>query len=291
MMSATPSPRELLVTYRCGIRDLTRQIHALMSKALSRDELFDIGVQGMLEAAPRYDPTLGVPFWTFAYPRVRGAMIDAVRLLMPVPPHLYRRLATADASLRASVVGSLAHQEAVRAMGEAIEAVGVVTPQALAVSQGEMLGVEDGLDRPSIPDTYEVDTDEVEPRELDAPRDDGASLVMREAIGAHEALETHHMHAALHAAMAQLTLQERMILRGLYFEERGLVNRELGLSKAWTSRIHTRALRRLKDMLAEWSDVPAKPRRASEACPIALIPTDRHDEPDDAEHEIEEAAA
>jgi len=136
-------------------------------------------------------------------------------------------------------------------MVEATESLGRVSPEVLAIAWGEIPGVADGLDRPSVPDAYEVEADELATESTD---DDGSSRVMRvQALCAYQAIETHHLHAALHAAMEQLTLQERMILRGLYFEERGLVNRELGLSKAWTSRIHTRALRRLRDMLArEW---------------------------------------
>jgi hypothetical protein len=41
--------------------------------------------RGQLQAARRYDPDSGVQFWTFAYPRVHGAMLDAIREAMPLP--------------------------------------------------------------------------------------------------------------------------------------------------------------------------------------------------------------
>lgn len=253
------SPQALLVQYGSQVRAVAQEVQSLRSRGFSREELFGLGVQGMLESARRYDPALGTQFWSFAYPRVRGAMIDAVRQWTPMRHALHRQLSGAEAALRASIVGSHAHQAAQRRMAEATQALGRVSPEVLAIAWGETSGVEDGLDRPSVPDAYEADELGAEVQD-----DDGSSRVMRvDALCAYEALETHHLHAALHAAMAQLTLQERMILRGLYFEGRGLVFEELGWSKSWSSRIHTRALRRLRQMLAsEWAVERAEPKCA-----------------------------
>lgn len=40
------------------------------------DDLMSVGAMAMLDAADRYDPETGNTFWTFAYPRVWGAMMD-----------------------------------------------------------------------------------------------------------------------------------------------------------------------------------------------------------------------
>ena len=45
----------------------------------SIDELQSAGYEGLIEAAMRYDPSIGVPFASYAHFRVRGAMIDAAR--------------------------------------------------------------------------------------------------------------------------------------------------------------------------------------------------------------------
>jgi RNA polymerase sigma factor for flagellar operon FliA len=49
----------------------------------SVDELESAGLEGLVQAALRYDPTSGVPFRLFAHYRVRGAMIDAARDAAP----------------------------------------------------------------------------------------------------------------------------------------------------------------------------------------------------------------
>jgi RNA polymerase sigma factor for flagellar operon FliA len=43
------------------------------------DDLVAFGSQGLVEAAGRFDPARGVSFRSFAYYRIRGAMIDGIR--------------------------------------------------------------------------------------------------------------------------------------------------------------------------------------------------------------------
>ncbi len=44
------------------------------------EELVHLGVAGLLEAKKRFDETLGVPFPVFASMRIRGAMLDQIRM-------------------------------------------------------------------------------------------------------------------------------------------------------------------------------------------------------------------
>lgn len=43
------------------------------------DELFNLGIIGLLEAKNRFDPDRGIPFLVFASSRIRGAMLDHIR--------------------------------------------------------------------------------------------------------------------------------------------------------------------------------------------------------------------
>ena len=43
------------------------------------DELISVGTIGLIEAIDRYDPGRGVPLASFAYPRIKGAIIDEGR--------------------------------------------------------------------------------------------------------------------------------------------------------------------------------------------------------------------
>jgi RNA polymerase sigma factor for flagellar operon FliA len=49
------------------------------------DELMQVGMIGLLEAARAFDPTKGIEFESFALSRVRGAILDEVRQLSYLP--------------------------------------------------------------------------------------------------------------------------------------------------------------------------------------------------------------
>jgi RNA polymerase sigma factor for flagellar operon FliA len=51
---------------------------------LEPDDLIAIGVEAVLRAADRYDPDRGVSFSTFAYLRVRGAMMEGIGAVGPL---------------------------------------------------------------------------------------------------------------------------------------------------------------------------------------------------------------
>lgn len=56
------------------------------------DDLVAFGFGGLLEAQHRFDPARGVRFQTFAYHRVRGAMLDGVRKMAYLPRRAHERL-------------------------------------------------------------------------------------------------------------------------------------------------------------------------------------------------------
>lgn len=52
---------------------------------VDKDDLKSAGTEGLIDAVTRYDPEQGATFRTFAYQRVRGAMIDYTRKMDIVP--------------------------------------------------------------------------------------------------------------------------------------------------------------------------------------------------------------
>ncbi len=64
---------------------VTQLARAMRSQVgiLPLEEYESAGNEALVKAALRYDPTTGVPFQGYAYLRIRGAMIDAVRAENP----------------------------------------------------------------------------------------------------------------------------------------------------------------------------------------------------------------
>lgn len=66
------------------VRQLAGTLVRRLPSHITLDELVAQGNLGLVEARRRYDPSRGVPFAGFAAPRIRGAMIDALRHEDPV---------------------------------------------------------------------------------------------------------------------------------------------------------------------------------------------------------------
>src|SRR5262245_34150501 len=74
------------------VRACAAKLKETLPREIEFDELVQCGMQGLLEAADRYDRRHGVAFTTFAYYRVRGAMFDGLRQMGWVPRGEYARL-------------------------------------------------------------------------------------------------------------------------------------------------------------------------------------------------------
>ncbi len=61
------------------VRKIANDVHRLVHRKIEVDELINMGTIGLIESARRYDPQRGFQFSTFAYYRIKGAILDGVR--------------------------------------------------------------------------------------------------------------------------------------------------------------------------------------------------------------------
>ena len=77
---------EALVMAHLGmVKRVALHLKARIPPFMELDELMQVGMIGLLEAARAYDPTKGIEFESFALSRVRGAILDEVRQLSYLP--------------------------------------------------------------------------------------------------------------------------------------------------------------------------------------------------------------
>ena len=79
------------------VRGLAVRLRAELSLHGELEDLVAFGFGGLLEAHQRFDPGRGVRFQTFAYHRVRGAMLDGVRKMARLSRRAHERAREADA--------------------------------------------------------------------------------------------------------------------------------------------------------------------------------------------------
>jgi len=196
------------------VRRLIRELDLSCDPA----DLRAYGHQGVLEAKQRFDPARGVRFSTFAYYRVRGAVLDGVRAQGFIKRRAYAKLKAFEAT------DSLAEQ-----YGEAVPAAGDLSTEARARD------IEDALGKISA--AYVLSAlGQSEQQSHDTPD---------------AQIEAAQNRGAVHEGLAGLPEKERRLLEAVYFEgttieEAGM---QLGLSKSWASRIHAKALSRMRKTL------------------------------------------
>jgi RNA polymerase sigma factor for flagellar operon FliA len=186
------------------VHRLAGKLQRELSLAGEKDDLVAFGYGGLLEARQRFDPSRGIRFQTFAYHRVRGAMLDGVRQMARLPRRAHEKIKS-EAS---GTVDSLPR------------------PTALDKSfhrMSAMLTMGAGL-----PASNETESPE-------------AKLLRSEGI------------ARVTACLAKLPSRERRVVRAVYFEGRKLddIAADLGISKSWASRLHTKALAELRQSMDE----------------------------------------
>ncbi|MGF1467266.1 MAG: sigma-70 family RNA polymerase sigma factor [Sandaracinaceae bacterium] len=219
------SDEEFVRTHEALVRRLAAQVKAQLELPTEVEELAAYGFQGLLEARARFDPTRGVPFAAFAHYRVRGAILDGVRRMAYLPRKVHAR------------------RRAAEALDHVAEEVGerrAVAPQgpAAAGARAALTAADQVLGRASA--AFLLSAVGQAPEE-----DDGATPESVAVSG--------QLRERVRAALGALPPRERALVEGHYFQERTLeeVGATLGISKSWASRLHSRALARLRSLLDE----------------------------------------
>lgn len=70
------------------VRHLVGKLVAELPPGVDVENLESAGVLGLVEAAHYFDPERGILFKTFAYPRIRGAVLDELRRNCPLPQNV-----------------------------------------------------------------------------------------------------------------------------------------------------------------------------------------------------------
>jgi RNA polymerase sigma factor for flagellar operon FliA len=213
---------------------IARQVTRSLGRAVDYDDLVGYGREGLLDAARRYDASRGVPFRAYANYRVRGAILDGVRAMSRLPRRAHERLRGLRAAAGVSEgAAEDVHAPAAPGSGPA-QAEQALTDHLAAMATAMAVGL--------VAETGRGEEGEVTTVAPDA--DPEHSFAKAELLAVvREAIE------ALPADEAELV--RRHYLHGERFDH---VAQELGLSKSWASRLHTRAMTRLTKRLRGATD-------------------------------------
>lgn len=211
----------LVIAHQGLVRRVARTMVRSVPRHVTVDDLVSFGQFGLLDAANRYDASRGVQFNTFAYYRIRGAIFDQVRKEHGQDP-VYR----AKMGARAAVDDLL----------EERAAEGASSADALDAARA-LAGL---LEETATALLLEETAAAMMPPEAPSP----------EAAAMHQDTAREIREALVGMPEKERGLVEKVYLEGLTIEQAGI---QLGMTKGWASRLHARALGRLRESLAQYA--------------------------------------
>lgn len=213
--------------YQGLVSKIARQTIAQLNLPVDQEDLIAFGMTGLMEAHTRYRPECGVLFRTFAYYRIRGAVLDGTRQMSPLPRRAYARLKAAlvadqeaEASCGVRIESAKTLAEGSKGESAASSLDGVLGRVAAAYCAAGSLSAEEGEEDTGAPD----------------------AVLLRSERSRH-----------VRQAIDELPKRERHLIFGHYIRDKPLdmLAEELGLSKSWCSRLHARGLDLLRELLSD----------------------------------------
>lgn len=207
---------ELLERYEHLVYDIAHRLQHQLPDQVEIEDLVGWGYTGLFEAYQRYDESRSTRFTTYAYYRIRGAMLDGCP--EPILNPANEKIETGCNEVLHTYAHVVRAHENKASLESRLSMLSDVTGTLMLVY---VLG-----ESPNR-----------------ALKPDGAP---------HKQRLTRRQNAQkVREALTRLSGNERRVLEGVYLEDRSLsdIADELELSTSWVSRLHTRALRRLRNII------------------------------------------
>jgi RNA polymerase sigma factor for flagellar operon FliA len=229
-----PAQRDALVMAHVDlVKSMASRLGRRLPSQVELSELVSVGVLGLIEAANRYQPSLGVPFDAFARRRINGAMLDALRGLDWVPRSLRKLQRDVDGAMT-----NLRHTLGREPETAEIAAALGVSPKEYDAKLDELRLAEVAVVQPSGTGDDSLDL-------LDVAIDDQ---------GPYRQLERRELRTRLATAIMDLPERERQILAMSYEQEMTLaeIGQVIGVGESRVSQLRTQAVVRLRSLMQEW---------------------------------------
>ncbi len=206
------------------VRHIAQRLRVKLNLYLSMDDLVQMGMVGLIEAAQRYDPSHGVPLGTYAYYRIRGAIIDGLKDATGVSrgqvKAILRLRAANDASESAAWGGSADGDDSAAVQQQVIATVFAMDLSELRESGDDVDAIAEGT---------------------------------AHRANAENILNHRQQRELISRLLDRLEPDTQKLLREHYLHDRSLseIGETMGISRSWASRLHTRGLRELRKIYEE----------------------------------------
>ena len=212
----------LVLQYSPLVKYVAGRLRTRLPESVEYADLVSDGIIGLMEAIERFDPSRGLTFQTFAVPRIRGAMVDALRALDWVPRSVREKVRQVEQAQR-TLEGRLGRipddPEIAAELGMSVRELRELYAKVAFTSVATMEDLELADDL-SAAATHEIEDDQAK--------------------------------AALLRVVYELPERDQVIIALYYFEGLTLaeIGRVLGVTESRVSQLHSRATMVLRTKLA-----------------------------------------
>jgi RNA polymerase sigma factor for flagellar operon FliA len=223
----TANPAQLIETHSALVRRIAWHVHSRMSSAIEVEDLIQIGLVALVEAAQNFEER-GIAFAPYAATRIRGNMVDALRR---------------DARMGRAGMANRRYLAGIRARLE--------QEYLRSPSDAEMAGAT-GLD-PAAYHAMAASTQPVGQESIEDSYSDHDMWFADISDSADTMLEKEQLRAALITNLSKLSEREALILQLYFVEELNLdeIGETLGVGAARVCQIKKAALDKMKTMMAD----------------------------------------
>ena len=232
-----PAARDALIERHLHlVKYIAGRVVMHLPASVELDDLISYGIFGLLDAIDKFDFRRGIKFETYAYTRIKGAILDGLRSMDWAPQSLRKRareVAAAYGRVEGRLGRAATDEEVAAELG--IE-VGELQELMTRLNFVHVLSLDDivGHDDEDVVELRDLVADPASPDPL-------SNALLQDA------------KRRLAAALERLPQRERLIVTLYYYE--GLTVKEigelLGLSASRISQLHGRALARLRGAMQE----------------------------------------
>jgi RNA polymerase sigma factor for flagellar operon FliA len=236
----------ILVEHLPTVRFIARRIHERLPQHVELEDLISAGIVGLIDAFEKFDHGKNVQFKSYAQFRVRGAILDSLRMLDWSPRELRRKGRAIEEAVRS----------ATQRLGRSPAEQEVASEMKLGLMEyQQLLGDLKGLEIGSLHMERTVDSGDEELSYIPGSPDEDP--LVRCLKG--------ELKQRLIDAIEELPEKERMVLTLYYYEELTMkeIGMTLGVVESRVSQIHSSAVLRLRVAVAELQSegaIAAKPR-------------------------------
>jgi RNA polymerase sigma factor for flagellar operon FliA len=231
---------ELILKYASVVKYIAGRIAINTPPQVEFDDLVSYGILGLIDAIEKYDPNQQVSFKTYAASRIKGAIIDELRILDWIPRSL-RQKAKQLEKIYAELEYKYGRSATDKEIAEALK----ITEEELA----KLIIDISGASLISLDDVWCLDNDEkigiIDTIEIPAEEGPEAKLEKKE------------MKQFLIEAINRLPEREKEVIILYYYDGLTLkeIGKVIGVTESRISQLHTKAIFRLKGYLSKMREL------------------------------------